>query len=143
MSLYHNLGNGKFEDVTRKTGLDPTAHGIGCTAGDYDNDGFADLAVTLKDRPGPVGLFPTALLLLHNEKNSTFKDVTEASGVRSEWVTGGPNFIDYDHDGDIDLIVQRSMGRRNAPFTVTGGTGSEGELLSTNVVWRNNGNGRF
>ena len=39
MALYHNLGDGKFEDVTRKAGLDPTLHAIGCTAGDYDNDG--------------------------------------------------------------------------------------------------------
>ena len=31
MSLYHNLGNGKFEDVTKKAGLDPTAHGNSCT----------------------------------------------------------------------------------------------------------------
>ena len=71
MALYHNLGGGKFEDVTRKAGLDPTVHAIGCTAGDYDNDGFTDLAVSIKDR----------ILLLHNEKNGTFKDVTEAAGI--------------------------------------------------------------
>ncbi len=35
-------GRGKFEDVTKKAGLDPTSHAIGCTAGDYDNDGVAD-----------------------------------------------------------------------------------------------------
>ena len=50
MSLYHNLGNGKFEDVTKKAGLDPGSHATNCTAGDYDNDGFADLAVTLNGR---------------------------------------------------------------------------------------------
>ena len=47
MSLYHNLGNGKFEEVTKKAGLDPSLHGIGCTTGDYDNDGAVDLAVSL------------------------------------------------------------------------------------------------
>ena len=73
MALYHNLGHGKFEDVTKKAGLDPALHGIGCTAGDYDNDGFVDLAVTLRDR----------VLLLHNEKNGTFKDVTAATGIKS------------------------------------------------------------
>ena len=70
MALYHNLGAGKFEDVTKKAGLDPTVHAIGCTAGDYDNDGATDLAVSLNGR----------ILLLHNEKNGTFKDVTEAAG---------------------------------------------------------------
>src|SRR6266850_1890202 len=44
MSLYHNLGHGKFEDVTAKAGLDPKSHAIGCSAGDYDNDGYVDLA---------------------------------------------------------------------------------------------------
>ena len=65
MSLYHNLGNGKFEDVTVKAGLDPKMHAIVCTSGDYDNDGFVDLAVS-PERPRAV---------LHNERNGTFKDV--------------------------------------------------------------------
>jgi len=46
MSLFHNVGGLKFEDVTGKAGVDVSVHGIGCTAGDYDNDGFSDLAVT-------------------------------------------------------------------------------------------------
>src|SRR5712692_6926572 len=97
MSLYHNLGDGKFEDVTKKAGLDLTVHGIGCTAGDYDNDGFTDLAVSLNGR----------LLLLHNEKKSKFEDVTESAGVKSSGFNLGVTFIDYDHDGDIDLYVTR------------------------------------
>src|ERR1019366_10648661 len=36
MSLYDNLGAGRFEDVTKPSGLDPTGHGFACTAGDYD-----------------------------------------------------------------------------------------------------------
>ena len=74
MALYHNLGNGKFEDVTKRAGLDSSMHAIGCTAGDYDNDGATDLAVSLKGR----------VLLLHNEKDGTFKDVTEAAGIKGE-----------------------------------------------------------
>src|SRR5579863_1552427 len=46
MALYHNLGNGKFEDVTKQSGLDSSIHAYSCTAGDYDNDGFVDLAVS-------------------------------------------------------------------------------------------------
>src|ERR1700680_1462458 len=83
MSLYHNLGNGKLEDVTKKAGLDPTLHGVGCTAGDYDNDGFTDLAVRFNGR----------VLLLHNEKNGRFKDVTEAAGITSGGVNCGVTFI--------------------------------------------------
>ncbi len=97
MALYHNLGNGKFEDVTKKAGLDPSIHAIGCTAGDYDNDGATDLAVSLNGR----------VLLLHNEKNGTFKDVTDAAGIKSAGFNFGLTFIDYDHDGDLDLYVTR------------------------------------
>jgi Flp pilus assembly protein TadD len=122
MSLYHNLGNGKFEEVTRKAGLDPTTHGIGCTAGDYDNDGFTDLAVGLDNR----------ILLLHNEKNGTFKDVTESSGIKSGRFNKGLTFVDYDHDGDIDLYVVRSDPR---PLG--------GRPAGENVMWRNNGDGTF
>ncbi len=127
MSLYRNLGDGKFEDVTTKAGLDPTWHGIGCTSGDYDNDGFADLAVALGDR----------IVLLHNEKNGTFRDVTERAGIKSNGPNAGLTFVDYDHDGDIDIYIaappesldQTESGRR------VGG--------SANKMWRNNGDGTF
>ncbi|MGA2647398.1 MAG: FG-GAP-like repeat-containing protein [Candidatus Sulfotelmatobacter sp.] len=124
MSLYHNLGGGRFEEVTVRAGLDKQLHGIGCAAGDYDNDGYADLAVSLD------GL----LLLLHNEKNGTFKDVTETAGIKSKVRDGGLTFIDYDHDGDLDLFA-------------TGNTEKLGSLsrhrTGANVMWRNNGNGTF
>jgi tetratricopeptide (TPR) repeat protein len=95
MTLYHNLGKGKFEDVTIQVGFDPTAHAIGCTAGDYDNDGFEDLAIGFHDR----------VALYHNQKNGTFKDVSRSVGFPDS-VLGyvyGLTFVDYDHDGDLDL----------------------------------------
>ena len=127
--LYHNLGDGKFVDVTRKAGLDPSLHVIGCTAGDYDNDGYTDLAVTLNDR----------VLLFHNEKDGTFKDVTAQVGlapaagtpVNSEARPVGVTFIDYDHDGDLDLYVTGSAPK------------SSGSGAAHNTMWRNNGNGTF
>ena len=125
MSLYHNLGNGKFEDVTKKAGLDPTSHATNCTAGDYDNDGFTDLAVILNGR----------VLLLHNEKNGTFKNVTDAAGINVERFDAGLTFIDYDHDGDLDLFV---TGTPEKP-----GTAVSRKLTGTNVMLRNNGNGTF
>src|SRR5438874_4305141 len=93
MSLYHNRGDGRFEDVTRSAGFDPRVQAIGCSAGDYDNDGAPDLAVTIV---GKVFLF-------HNQKNGKFKDDTEISGIRAEGLNLNPTFIDYDHDGDLDL----------------------------------------
>jgi tetratricopeptide (TPR) repeat protein len=135
MSFYHNLGNGKFEEVTKKAGLDSTLHAIGCTAGDYDNDGYTDLAVSLNGR----------VMLLHNEKNGTFKDVTDAAGIKSVGLNLGLTFIDYDHDGDLDLFATTNQGLPTIPgagppiwseqFPVALGHG--------NVMWRNNGDGTF
>jgi tetratricopeptide (TPR) repeat protein len=128
MSLYHNLGNGKFEDATEKAGLDPTLHSVSCTAGDYDNDGAPDLVAALANR----------ILLLHNEKNGTFKDSTEASGInrgaaiKSDGENAGLAFIDYDHDGDLDLYVSRYYSDRHSLAPT-----------SPNLMLRNNGNGTF
>jgi tetratricopeptide (TPR) repeat protein len=131
MALYHNLGNGKFEDVTSKAGLDPSVHAIGCTAGDYDNDGATDLAVSMNGR----------VLLLHNEKNGTFKDVSDAAGINSPGLNLGLTFIDYDHDGDLDLYVTRYSEqydpRKPSVISMAGGK------AGLNAVFRNNGNGTF
>ena len=134
MSLYHNLGHGKFEEVTDKAGLDAKSHAIACTAGDYDNDGYTDIALTVK---GHVKLF-------HNEHNGTFKDVTDAAGLSAVDVTRptrivsaggaatGLTFIDYDHDGDLDLYIVTSFDSRGSPVR-----------FDLNEMWRNDGDGKF
>jgi tetratricopeptide (TPR) repeat protein len=145
--LYHNVG-GKFEDVTKRAGLDPSLHAIGCTAGDYDNDGSTDLALSL---------YQYRIALLHNEKNGTFKDVTESVGIkktaeaRSDGFNAGLVFIDYDHDGDLDLYVNRySVESDPSDRQVKSGSHVALELSTTskitagtNRMWRNNGDGTF
>jgi tetratricopeptide (TPR) repeat protein len=127
LALYHNLGGGKFEDTTKKAGLDPTIHGVTCAIGDYDNDGAADIAVSFTIDPQQHGV-----LLYHNEKNATFREVSESAGLKTDNVIVGLNFIDYDHDGDLDLYMIRAM---QTPLG--------GRMLGQNVMWRNNGNGTF
>ncbi|HZD94111.1 MAG TPA: CRTAC1 family protein, partial [Candidatus Sulfotelmatobacter sp.] len=114
LTLFHNTGRGKFDDVTQKAGFDPKMHAIACAAGDYDNDGHTDLAVTTSDR----------VLLFHNQGDSTFKEVTEIAGIHAQSKLLGVTFVDYDHDGDLDLFVSRSEAGKNA-------------------MWRNNGNNTF
>jgi len=150
LALFHNLGNGKFEDVTRKAGLDPSERGVGCTAGDYDNDGATDLAVS----------FDGCLLLLHNEKNGTFKDVTSAAGIKSTGPNAGLTFIDYDHDGDLDLYVAEATAPTIADpimkrdqntgrlITIPSPATLPDQILHDdgmpgNKMWRNNGDGTF
>jgi tetratricopeptide (TPR) repeat protein len=115
-SLYRNLGNGKFTDVTRRAMLPELGVAV-CAAGDYDNDGFVDLALAAGDR----------LILLKNEHNGTFSDVSSAVGLQSPGRITGLMWVDYDHDGDLDLYV-----------TTDGATGR-----GSAFVWRNNGNGTF
>jgi tetratricopeptide (TPR) repeat protein len=136
MSLYHNLGHGKFQDVTANAGLDPKSHAIACVAGDYDNDGATDIAVT----------DGTRILLLHNEKNGTFRDVAEEAGLRREPEPGlvtALTFVDFDHDGDLDLYVIGPGGHSSlfskpskTPITIAA-------LQSKSIMWQNNGNGTF
>jgi thioredoxin-like negative regulator of GroEL len=129
--LYHNLGNGKFANVTREAKLELYGEGTSCAVGDYDNDGHPDLAVAINRR---VHLF-------HNEGNGTFKDVTDA-GIDTEGLILGMTFIDYDHDGDLDLYVTRfndfPLADPNEPFEFPQNVPAPG-----NVLWRNNGNGTF
>jgi hypothetical protein len=96
-ALYRNLGNGKFEDVAAKAGVDRiNFYGMGVAAADYDNDGFPDLFVTG---------FPDCALF-HNNGDGTFTDVTDKAGVRNagKWAASAAWF-DYDRDGRLDLVV--------------------------------------
>ncbi len=111
--LYRNKGDGTFEDVTDKAGLNTTFYGLGVAVGDFDNDGYPDLFLT-----GIGGNH-----LFHNEKGKTFTEVTAAAGVaapvslpkvsRAEfdaWEAPIPfgsscTFLDYDGDGRLDLFV--------------------------------------
>ena len=125
-ALYRNLGNGKFADVTAQSGIRIPGVGMGCTAGDYDNDGHSDLAVSYN---GGVALF-------HNDGGGKFHDVTASAGIQ---VTGEPmglTFVDYDHDGDLDLYVARASAHAAANSSPSGAN-------VTNELWRNNGNGKF
>jgi tetratricopeptide (TPR) repeat protein len=135
MTLYHNLGDGKFEDVTQRSGLDPEIHAISCTAGDYDNDGASDLVVS----------DGSAVILYHNEKNGTFKDQTAAAGIQYAHDTNaitGLILIDYDHDGDLDLFATAG-----GPSNQFAKPAKAPTVVKVNPdhshMWRNNGNGTF
>src|SRR5215510_11820972 len=67
--LLHNSGNGKFDDVTDVSGIKLSGSGLGCAAGDYDNDGKTDFAVCMSD----------GVHLFHND-GGKFTDVTQPVG---------------------------------------------------------------
>ena len=116
LHLLHNAGDGKFADQTNGSGLELTGSGLGCAAGDYDNDGKTDLAVCMKD----------GIHLFHNAGAGKFSDVSKTVGIKSEPGCVGVTMVDYDHDGDLDIYV-----------TMTPGSAAR------NALWRNNGNSTF
>jgi len=99
-ALYHNRGDGTFEDVAADAGLaDLNQPGDGASMGsvwgDFDNDGREDLLVY---RYGYLSLF-------RNVDGRHFQDVTAAAGLR-RWVnSNGAIWLDYDRDGLLDLYV--------------------------------------
>jgi Tfp pilus assembly protein PilF len=116
--LYHNVGNGSFADVTDAAGIHLKGSGLGCAAGDFDNDGHTDLAVCLSD----------GVHLLHNTGTGKFEEVTQAVKIKREKGCVGATFVDYDHDGDLDLYITND---------------ASGGGAAHNVLWRNNGNSTF
>lgn len=112
---YQDKG-GSFEPLSAP-GLTASGTGVACAVGDFDNDGLPDLAVAMSDR----------VLLFKNMGGGKFSDVTRAAGITLTNHPAGITFVDYDHDGDLDLFV----------------TGKPGPGATPNTVWRNNGNSTF
>ena len=92
--LFRNA-EGRFEDVTEKTGAGVELRGQGCVAADLDGDGRTDLYVTGADRS----------TLLWNEGGERFAEADEASGVRLFGWHAGAAAGDVDGDGLLDLVV--------------------------------------
>ncbi len=100
--LFHNLGNGKFEDVSRKAGVgDPTSKSLGVTVLDYNGDGWPDLFISNDTQPNK---------LYRNNKNGTFTEEGVAAGVAfgEDGVARGAMGVDaadYDRSGRPHLLV--------------------------------------
>lgn len=103
--LFANRGKGKFEEIGGLAGIAYNAmgmprSGMGVDAADFSQDGWIDLFVTNVDHE--------MFSLYRNHKDESFDDIAVATGIGpatmllSGW---GAKFLDYDNDGEIDLIL--------------------------------------
>jgi hypothetical protein len=99
--LFRNNGDGSFTDVSVASGADVSIASMGLAIGDYNNDGNLDIYITNISQGN---------VLLRNEGDGTFTDVSEEQGVEAFLLSWGANFFDYDHDGLLDLYVDVSSG---------------------------------
>jgi hypothetical protein len=119
--LWHNLGNGKFEDATQKAGLyDPASKGLGVAILDYNNDGWPDILIANDTQPNKLYL---------NKKNGTFEERAVPAGIAfsEDGVARagmGVDAADYDRSGNASLII----------------TNFSNQMLS---LYHNEGNGLF
>src|SRR5256714_1331573 len=120
--LYHNLGGGKFEDVTTKAHIDKAAghYSLSVSTLDYDDDGWPDIYVACDSTPS---------ILYHNNHDGTFTDVAIVAGAafnedgRAQ-AGMGSTIADFNGDGKLDIF------RTNFSD-------------DTSTLYRNNGNGTF
>ena len=119
--LFHNRGDGTFEDVSKKAGVDDPNHYYGMQAiwADYDNDGWPDLYVPNDGKPN---------YLYHNKHDGTFEDVGLLSGASlsldgKEQGSMGVDFGDFDHDGRLDIFVTNFVDEPDALYWNQGDQG--------------------
>ena len=93
-----NNGNNGFQNVTTAVGIFQTGLLLHCSSGDFDNDGWADVA---------VGNLLGKNLLYRNKGDGSFKDLAELMGVASSKDNFGLILEDFDNDGFLDLFVPK------------------------------------
>ncbi len=117
--LFHNRGDGTFEDASETSGIGRASEpGLGVVADDFDGDGGIDLYVTNDGRPN---------FLWINQRDGTFRDEGLLAGVAlnregSAEASMGVDAGDFDGDGDPDLFMTHLMGETDTLY-VNDGTG--------------------
>jgi hypothetical protein len=121
-TLYHNKGDGTFEDVTAKARIDQTNghYGFSVSTLDFDDDGWPDIYVACDSTPS---------ILYHNNRDGTFTDVAVVAGAAfnedgKEQAGMGSTVADYNGDGRLDIFKTNFSD-------------------DTATLYRNNGDGTF
>ena len=118
--LFRNLGKRMFDDATAKSGLPVSVEtlGFGTKVFDFDNDGYPDIFVTNGHVTDNVTLYDPQLTyqqadLLYRNQGGHFRDVSAQCGpaFQVRHVGRGAAVLDFDNDGDLDIVTTDAGGR--------------------------------
>jgi tetratricopeptide (TPR) repeat protein len=129
--LFHNNGDGTFEEISHSAGIDEVAFTKGVAATDYDNDGYVDFYVSNLNGNN---------FLYHNNHDRTFTEVAQKAGVQKPWQSFATWFFDYDNDGWPDLFVTSYYVSSDESIRTYLGLPHNAETLK---LYRNMGDGTF
>ena len=130
--LFHNRGDGTFEDVSKKAGVDDSHHyyGMGVVWGDIDNDGWPDLYVA--NDAGPNYMY-------RNRHDGTFEEVglllgADLSGDGQELGSMGVDLGDYRHDGRLSVFVTEFVDQSDTLYRNNGADGFTDVSLNSQIA---------
>lgn len=139
-TLYKNLGNGQFKNVTLESGISIKSWGMGCTSADFDNDGDQDVLLTNLGENH----------LLRNNGNGTFTNITKESGIKGNYWSTSASIADYDNDGLLDIYIVNYIDFQKGARTLEKASGFRSQTTPTfrpqlynsqaNKLYRNKGN---
>ncbi len=136
--LYKNKGDGTFEDVTASAKVNgKSIFSTGCSAADYNNDGFVDLYVLNYGKN----------LLYKNKGDGTFEDVSRASNLDDARWSLSAVWFDYNQDGWLDVYIGNYLkyddGKFRDFYAAKGYPGPLSYSGQADALFRNQGDGTF
>jgi hypothetical protein len=136
--LYLNKGDFNFEDITPEAGIITDRWITGVTIVDINQDGWQDIYLSVSGLTGKTGN-----LLYVNNHNNTFRESAASYGIADTRKSMHAAFFDYDRDNDLDLFIITNPASYENKVNHIQIRKLNGESESTDVLYKNNGDGTF
>jgi hypothetical protein len=139
--LYLNKGDLQFEDISQSAGILTDRWCAGASMIDLNQDGWLDIYISVSGSGTPQ---KRQNLLYINQQNNTFKEQAKAYGLADDAQNMHASFFDYDRDNDLDVfIIVNPVDYSMSNVNNIKARSLNGEALSTDKLFRNEGNGQF
>ncbi len=135
--LYLNKGNFKFEDISRKAGIEGTGWSTGVSFADVNGDGLIDIYVCKSGNEEGV---VTHNELYINNGDLTFTERAAEYGLNESGYSTQGVFFDYDKDGDLDLFLLKNFPKAIGSFNLKDNQRLVRDSIGGDKLFRNDGN---